>query len=125
MGDPVLTPWEKVVRFWLRHETDVLKPFVIIGFLLLLIFMVTGCATTEREFIQRPTLNAVTIQVVWFDSEATLRGCPAGTHACATVGTLSNPYSFMYLVKPRSWDDRERICNAGHELMHALGGTHE
>ena len=49
MGDPRLTRWDRVRRYWYRHEDRILQVFAICGAIVLVALMATGCSMVPRE----------------------------------------------------------------------------
>ena len=47
MGDPRLTRWDRTRRLWYRHEDRVFRAFAIVGAIVLIALMATGCASMD------------------------------------------------------------------------------
>lgn len=60
----------------------------------------------------------------WSTPEQIVSKCGPGKVSCATVATVRIPSSHIWAQKPRGFDDHERVCTLGHELLHALGADH-
>lgn len=92
----------------------------------ILAFALSGCEVFEQPYKQPPQLTSVYVHVVWADKETIEQRCGnKHAYACATVGTVSQPYSTIYAIKPRSFTHAPLVEALGHELLHALGATHE
>ena len=91
----------------------------------LLALLLTGCG--GQEFVREPHLQQVVVSVRWFDTEEQIRAACNNPNwgGCATVGRHDYPYSTTWLLKPRSFDDMDRVCRIGHEALHWFGATHE
>ena len=92
------------------------------AFLLLL----AGCGDTfDQTYAKPPQLAMVTVTVRWVEAADIAKVCGnEKAYACATVGTLTQPSSFIYAMRPRSFSDSVRVEALGHEMLHALGATH-
>ena len=92
------------------------------AFLLLLM----GCGDIfEQRYAKPPQLGSVHVTVKWVDAADIAKVCSnPKAYACATVGTLQQPASFIYAMRPRSFSDSVRVEALGHELLHSLGATH-
>ena len=91
---------------------------------LMLAFALSGCAAGQ-PFIQGPTLEVITVQPVWSTPAQIKERCGQATVGCATVGQYNGQLVQMWVEKPLAFDDFWRVYSLGHELLHALGATHE
>ncbi len=113
------SPKERLLRWWYRWETPILKWFTIIGGAVVIFFLLTGCASTEQRFVKEPG-NFACAQVVWSDTAKIQSSCAPGSSACATVGNGT-----IWTPKPASFDDFWNVYRLGHEFLHSLGATHD
>ncbi len=93
---------------------------------LIFTLMLAGCAT-QQSYLTPPTLEYVTVRMVWLETvdgvRESCRNQSAG--ACATVGKHNGGLVTIWAMKPTSFSDESRMCKLGHELLHNLGATHE
>lgn len=86
-----------------------------------------ACAPLE-PFTQAPTYQKVCVAVKWSSPAAIQQACRSGNViACATIppADMREPHAVIWTEKPASFDDRDRVCALGHEMLHALGANHE
>lgn len=86
-----------------------------------LLLLLSGCATLEQGFIKEPG-DFACVNVRW--TENVQNYCAPGAGACATVGNGQN-LSTIWTPKPRSFDDFQAVYKLGHEFLHSLGATHK
>lgn len=120
MGDIKLTPALRLRLWWFRHERDVLRPICIIGWLLVSLFLLSGCATYAVPYTAQPGNYACAF--VWWTEEAQIQAyCPHGAEAC---GTVAHEKNHIWTPKPEAFDDFWRVYKLGHEFLHSLGARH-
>lgn len=83
--------------------------------------LLAGC--TSLPFVTPPQLESVTVAVRWSSIDEIALHCGIESIACATVGSTATPYSVIWAQRPDSFDD-PRVCDLGHEFLHALGARH-
>lgn len=80
----------------------------------------------EQPYKQPPNVSTVMLTVVWTEKAEIERQCDnVHAYACATVATPERPYSTIWAMKPRSFSHPPYVEALGHELLHALGATHD
>lgn len=110
---------------------------------LLLPLALSGCASvpgsaapTFGRFTSAPKGGRVTFEVHFHDNEASVRTACAALNqraypdataprppAC-TSDTYTPGFDHVHVVRPRDWDDHDRILQLGHEVLHTLGANH-
>ena len=118
MGDPRITIWQRIC-FWLSEDSNY-RPFAIIGFLVLLIALLSGCSTLVQPFVKGPS-NFACVFVNWTEEAHIQNYCAPGAQACATTAQMPNT---IWTPKPKAFDDERRVLMLGHEFLHSLGATH-
>lgn len=88
---------------------------------LLLALLASGCAG-PFAYTQLPESGHVWLDVEWNNSPQ--KDCnarsPVGGCAYPAPGACT-----IYVPKPRSFEDHERLELVGHEVVHCLGARHE
>ena len=135
MGDPALTRWHRIVRWWYRHETPVLQVVIVacvLGmiaipykaeikrFMAALLLAVLGGCGYSLPFVKEPG-NFACVRVVW--TEDIQNHCAPNARGCATVRNGHN-VGTIWARKPKAFDDHEAVCTIGHEFLHSLDATH-
>lgn len=98
----------------------------------ILLLLLTGCAMdwttqameSDSKQYREPlvmTKNYATIRVYWKTEDEIVKFCGGGNACALPVGEET----YIYTVKPRSWNDSPRLRRLGHEVSHALGAKHE
>lgn len=77
----------------------------------------------DQVFEKPPTLSHVVVVVHWSTPEEIKAVCGPLANACGTVGRNNGDLVYMWVRRPRSFNDKT-VCEIGHELVHNLGGTH-
>ena len=97
-----------------------MKHIALCGLLALLV----GCA--NQPYISPPQWNVVTVRVTWLSLEEVREVCQnPRVSGCATNANGEGGLSQIFAVKPESFSDEWRVLVLGHELLHALGATHQ
>ena len=107
----------RLLRWWGSRYQDVFwRPLAIIAWLalLVLVFLLEGCATAMPYTAQPGTYACVAVH--WTPAERIKEHCTGS--ACASANQI-------WAVKPASFDDYAAVHALGHEFLHTLGGMHE
>ena len=126
-----MTHWFRFIqwhfdRFAARWGNILFIPTVLV-LLGVYVGLTSGCAGWQQPFTQEPYLTQVCVSVAYHDTqEAVARACgdPCSV-GCATGATPAYPVSWQQLLRPRAWDDQERVCAMGHEFLRSLGARHK
>ena len=87
----------------------------------ILCLFLSGCAT-NLEYISPPILTTICLTVNWSTKEQIKEICSG--HACGEVGFTGGGCSNIWVERPDSFGDEERLRLLGHEVLHSLGATH-
>lgn len=95
--------------------------------ILLFLVLLAACdsGVFDQPFVKPPQLTSVTVTVHWTTRAEIERVCKDhSAYGCATVATAELPYSELWLIKPKSFNGA-LVEAIGHEMLHALGATHQ
>ena len=115
-----MTHWFRFIqwhfdRFAARWGNILFIPTVLV-LLGVYVGLTSGCAGWQQPFTQAPYLTGVCVAVTYHDTQEAV--------GCTALASANSAVSVQHLLRPRAWDDQERVCAVGHEFVHSLGGRH-
>ena len=80
-----------------------------------LVMTLASCATASAQYIvSMPTFD---VRVHWSTPDELLQQCGSKTAGCTSSATADKPYSEIWAEMPLGWEDDERICALGDQVL--------